>query len=369
MVKKINLFSKNKKSLKAISTVTIVIIVIVVAVVAGIGGFYAYKLTRVSSTSSKVTKIAVLLPYVTNDFGWNQDMAQAVEKLASIYHINYTIDSNLGYSTSIVESALNYYASQGYNIIIAWTVGWQQEILAVAPNFPNVWFVGADLNNFTNPSNGQLEKNVLSININLNYGGYEAGVLAAFLTKTGIIGYQAGYSYPAETEIGYAFLAGARSVNSSIRLVYDFPATWADIEKGYIGAKSLIAAGADVILFRGDGQTLGGEQACAAAGVYAIGDMLDQSPLNPNVIIASNTFNDTYVLQNILVKYMNGTLSSWADQNVNLGPAANTLVIGPMASKLLTPQQMSKLQQVIQGVNNGTIQVPAVSQLPPSGSS
>lgn len=354
---------------KSISATAIVAIILVIIVIAAFAGYYYYSTSTTKKTSSpKTVKIAVLLPYVVNDYGWDQDMYQAIAKIASVYGINYTVDANLGYSTSAVESALEYYASHGYNIVVAWTVGWQQEILTVAPNYPNVWFVGADLTNFTNPSTGQPEKNVLSIAIDLRYGAYEAGVLAAFLTKTGIIGYQAGYSYPQEVEIGYAFLAGAHLVNNSIKLVYDFPGTWADVEKGYIGAKSLIAAGADVILFRGDGQTLGGEQACASAGVYAIGDMMDQSPLNPNYIVASNTFNDTLVLQDILLRYMNNSLSQWADQNVDLGPSVNTLVLGPAAYKLLTSQQLNYLQEIIEGVDNGTISVPLVDQLPPSGS-
>jgi len=352
---------------KSVSSTIIAAIIIIIIIIAGIGGYFYYtSITKPTTRVSHVVKIAVLLPYVTNDFGWNQDMYQAITQIGQVYHINYTVDADLGYSTSAVESALEYYASKGYNIIFAWTVGWQQEVLTVAPNYPNTWFIGADLTNFTNPSTGQPEKNVLSIDIDLTRGAYVAGVLAAFLTKTGIIGYQAGYSYPVENAIGNAFLAGARSVNPNIKLVYDFPGTWADVEKGYIGAQSLIAAGADVILFRGDGQTLGGEQACAAAKVYAIGDMVDQSPLNPNIIIASNVFNDTLVVQSILQRYNNNTLSEWADQNVYI-PGVNFLQLGPMASQLLTPQQLHYVEQIDQGVINGSIQVPYNPVLPPSG--
>jgi len=353
---------------KGISTSIVAIIVIVIIIAAGVAGYYYYSSsTSKKSTTPKILKIAVLLPYVVNDYGWNQDMYQAIAQIASVYKINYTIDANLGYSTSAVTSALEYYASKGYNIIIAWTVGWQQEILSVAPSYPNVWFVGADLTNFTNPSTGKNETNVMSIDIDLTRGAYAAGVLAAYITKTGVIGYQAGYSYPIEEAIGYAFLAGAHSINSSVKLVYDFPGSWSDVEKGYVGAKSLIAAGADVILFRGDGQTLGGEQACAASGVYAIGDMMDQSPLNPNTIIASNVFNDTLVLQTLIQKYNTNTLSTLADKNVYIN-GVNYLQLGPQAYKLLTPQQLSYLNQVIQGTKNGSIVVPLSSQLPPSGS-
>jgi len=351
---------------KSVSSTIIAAIIIIIIIIAGIGGYFYYSSIKSKAPVSHVAKIAVLLPYVINDFGWNQDMYQAITQIGNEFHVNYTVDADLGYSTSAVESALEYYASNGYNIIIAWNVGWQQEILTVAPNYPNTWFIGTDITNFTNPSTGQPEKNVLSIEIDLTRGAYAAGVLAAYLTKTGIIGYQTGFSYPFMEAIGNAFLAGARSVNPNIKLVYDFPGSWADVEKGYIGAQSLIAAGADVILFRGDGQTLGGEQACAAAKVYAIGDMIDQSPLNPNTIIASNLFNDTLVLKSILQRYNNNTLSEWADQNVGI-PGVAYLQLGPMASSLLTPQQLHYVEQIDQGVINGSIKVPYNPVLPPSG--
>jgi basic membrane protein A len=354
---------------KSVSSTIIAAIIVIIIIIAGIGGYLYYtSITKPTTRVSHVAKIAVLLPYVTNDFGWNQDMYQAITQIGQVYHVNYTVDANLGYSTSAVESALEYYASNGYNIIIAWTNSWQQAILTVAPNYPNTWFIDSDLSNFTNPSTGQPEKNVISIatDVPMAYGAYVAGVLAAYLTKTGIIGFQAGYSYPSMNTIGNAFLAGARSVNPNIKLVYDFPGSWGDVEKGYVGAQSLIAAGADVILFRGDGQTLGGEQACAAAGVYAIGDMLNQSSINPNVIVASNMYNDTLVLQSILQRFNNNTLSEWADKNVYI-PGVAFLLLGPKVSSLLTPQQLHYVEQIDQGVINGSIKVPINYTLPPSG--
>jgi len=346
------------------------IIVIVIIVIAGIGG-YAYYLSTSSSKPapppSKTLKIALILPSEANDFGWNQDIASALSQEQSAYGYNFTIDQNVGYTSATVEGAFQYYASQGYNIILAWTVGWQPQVLAVAPNYPNTWFVSTDLSNFSNPNTGQPEPNVLSDNINLTWGGYAAGVLAAYISKTGVIGYQAGYSYPAENQIGYAFMAGARTVNPNIKFVYDFPGTWSDVSAGSVGAQSLISAGADVLLFRGDGQTLGGEQAAASAGVYAIGDMLDQSPLNPDHIVASNTYNDSLAISFLLNHYKAGTMSQLVDTNYNV-PGANTLVLGPAASTLLTAQQLQNLNQIIQGLNNGTIVPPFVSTLPPSGS-
>jgi len=347
------------------------IIVIAIIVIAGVGG-YAYYLSTLAPSKpapppSKTLKIALILPSEANDFGWNQDIASAMSQEQSTYGYNFTIDQNVGYTAATVEAAFQYYASQGYNIILAWTVGWQPQILAVAPNYPNTYFVSTDLSNFSNPNTGQPEPNVLSDNINLTWGGYAAGVLAAYLSKTGVIGYQAGYSYPAENQIGYAFMAGAMTVNPSIKFVYDFPGTWSDVAAGSVGAQSLISAGADVLLFRGDGQTLGGEQAVAAAGDYAIGDMLDQSPLNPDHIVASNFYNDSLALSFLLNHYNAGTMSQLADTNYNV-PGANTLLLGPAASTLLTTQQLQHLNEVIEGLNNGTIVPPFVSTLPPSGS-
>jgi hypothetical protein len=95
--------------------------------------------------------------------------------------------------------------------------------------------------------------------------------------------------------------------------------------------------------------------------------MLDQSPLNPDHIVASNTYNDSLAISFLLNHYKAGTMSQLVDTNYNV-PGANTLVLGPAASTLLTAQQLQNLNQIIQGLNNGTIVPPFVSTLPPSGS-
>jgi len=347
------------------------IIVIAIIVIAGVGG-YAYYLSTLAPSKpapppSKTLKIALILPSEANDFGWNQDIATAFAQDSPIYGYNFTVDQNVGEATTADTAALEYYAGQGYQIVWAAADGWQVPVLTAAAAYPNTYFVCADLTNFTNPSTGALETNVLAIDYNLTYGAYAAGILAAYLSKTGIIGYQAGFSFPSTEQIGYAFMAGARSVNSSIKFVYDFPGTWADVAAGSVGAQSLISAGADVLLFRGDGQTLGGEQAVAAAGYYAIGDMLDQSPLNPDHIVASNTYNDTTALSFVLNHFINGQMSQIVDRDNNV-PNTSSLTLGPAASTLLTTQQLQHLNEVIEGLNNGTIVPPFVSTLPPSGS-
>ncbi len=353
-------------------TSIVAIIVIVIVIIAGVGGYSYYLSTRTTTTPTPTPshhfKIAVILPSESNDFGWNQDMAEAIAQVQPIYGYNFTIDQNVGYSTSAVESAFEYYASNGYNIIVAWTVGWQPQILAVAPNYPKTYFVAPDLSNFSNPNTGANETNIINFDVNLNWGAYAAGILAAMLTKTGVIGYQAGYSYPAEDEIGYAFAAGAKTVNPNIKFVYDFPGTWSDVAAGSVGTKSLIADGADIVLFRGDGQTLGGEQALFAAGDYAIGDMFDQSPLNPSLLVASNTYNDSMVLQFVINHYLTGTMSQIADKVHLTLPQASTLTLGPAVNTLLTPQQLQELKTVIAELKNGTIVPPTNSTLLPSGS-
>ena len=97
---------------RSISTTAIAaIIIVIIIVVAGVAGYYYYMNMQAKKSKPQVVKIAVLLPYVVNDYGWDQDMYQAIAQIASVYHINYTVDQNIGYSTSAVESALEYYAS------------------------------------------------------------------------------------------------------------------------------------------------------------------------------------------------------------------------------------------------------------------
>jgi basic membrane protein A len=102
--------------------------------------------------------------------------------------------------------------------------------------------------------------------------GFIAGVLAASLSETGVIGVVAGREdVPPVVKFVNGYTAGAMSVNPDIRVLSIYNESFVDAAKGASDAAQFIGEGADVIFGAGGQTGSGGIAAAAAAGVWAIG--------------------------------------------------------------------------------------------------
>lgn len=118
--------------------------------------------------------------------------------------------------------------------------------------------------------------NVSSLLFAEDQPAYLAGVMAACMSKTGIIGSVAGYEIPPVVRFVEGFLSGARSVQADIvahkRYIPDFN----DENTGRVVAMDFISKGADVLFCPGGTTGLGGLLAAKEAGIMAIGVDVDQ---------------------------------------------------------------------------------------------
>jgi basic membrane protein A len=145
--------------------------------------------------------------------------------------------------------------------------------------------------------------------------GYLAGIVAASLSKSGIIGAVGGTNVPAVVAYNAGYVQGAQSVNPDIETLYQ--ETNPDPSKGFNDpatgkaiAQQFIGQGADV-LFQVAGLTGQGvlEAACDA-GIYGIGVDVDQVETLPNlskciVTSAEKKLKDT--VQAVVESVANGT--------------------------------------------------------------
>ncbi|MBF8255209.1 MAG: family transporter substrate-binding protein [Anaerolineales bacterium] len=118
--------------------------------------------------------------------------------------------------------------------------------------------------------------------------GYLAGIVAASISETGVIGAVGGTNVPPVVAYNAGYVAGAQSVNPDIVTLYQEtdpnPAVgFNDPAKGKAIAQQFIGEGADV-LFQIAGLTGQGvlEAACDA-GIYGIGVDVDQTETLPNL--------------------------------------------------------------------------------------
>ncbi|HJX24492.1 MAG TPA: BMP family ABC transporter substrate-binding protein [Candidatus Bathyarchaeia archaeon] len=263
-------------------------------------------------TAMTILKIVVLLPGSISDAGWNSAMYVGATALGEeMTQIEVTIDQGLGQVG--IEDTMRDYARDGYKLIFCHSIQYNSQALAVALEYPNTWFIVSGATEYS--------ANVVGLNQPLWEGAFLAGMVAGGVTNSNIIGGVAGFNYPTTAAVPNAFILGAKYINPAITaLPTIFAGVWDDVGKGREAGEALIAQGADFLISRGDGLTLGVIQAASAHSapgtadtVYMVGDIQDQHALASKTIITSNTWLAEPCMKNFVVMYRNGTLTGNRD--------------------------------------------------------
>lgn len=169
----------------------------------------------------------------------------------------------------------------------------------------------------------------------VSYGdSYLSGALAASATATGKVGILMG----ARSEVLDLFLAGymdgARAVNSSIMIDQAYVREHSTdgftdpIEAGRI-AEGMYRNGTDVIYLCAGFSNMGGFDAARnAPGRFIIGTDSDQSPLGPDIVLASAVKRVDRVVYNGIADFLNGSFKG-GNVAAGLKEGANGIVYNP----------------------------------------
>jgi basic membrane lipoprotein Med (substrate-binding protein (PBP1-ABC) superfamily) len=184
------------------------------------------------------------------------------------------VETCFGIDTSFIETASE--ADYAKNIATALEAGPDvvvttgfligTDTLAAAKANTDTKFIGID-----QFDNGGLD-NYIGVQANEDEGGYMAGVLAASLSESGVIGVVAGkQSVPAVVKLVNGYEVGAKSVNPDIRVLSIYNADFNLPQVGASNAQQFIGEGADVIFGAGGKTGSGGVAEATKSGVWGIG--------------------------------------------------------------------------------------------------
>lgn len=191
-------------------------------------------------------------------------------------------DVEPGDPTSI-EPALRAFAQYGYHTTIG--VGFAQGpiLKQVASDYPQLHFVIID-------SVADLP-NVASLLFKEHEGSFLVGMIAAYTSKTGILGFVGGMDIPLIHKFATGYEEGARYVNPKIRVIKNFvgitDAAWNNPGKGRELANAQYEQGADIIFQAAGNSGLGVFDAAEAYGKFAIGVDANQNWIKPGYILTS----------------------------------------------------------------------------------
>jgi basic membrane protein A len=233
---------------------------------------------RTTGTPQGAFKVALLTPGPISDQAWN----------TAAYRGLLRIRDSLGAQISNVETKtpaefdenFRQYGAQGYNLVIANGFEYQDAVQRVAPDYPQTMYVTT--------SGDRTGQNWAGIDFRFEEGAYLAGIIAASVTKSGVIGTIGGTELPPVRRGFAGFAAGAHAVNPRIRILSSYVGNWDDASAAKEQALAQITQGADVVFQNADAAGLGVFQAAKdSKDVWVIGSNSDQNGVAPAVTLAS----------------------------------------------------------------------------------
>lgn len=178
------------------------------------------------------------------------------------------------------ESVIEDMAASGCDIIFTTSFGYMDQTNAVAARYPEVKFEHATGFKREHP-------NVSTYNARFYEGRAVQGLIAGRMTRTNKIGYIASFPIPEVLAGINAYYLNAKRVNPDVELEVVWAFTWFDPEIEREAAKSLIAAGVDVIAAHTDSTATMEEAAKTGGAVIGFGQASDMSDFKPSPRVSS----------------------------------------------------------------------------------
>jgi len=273
---------------------------------------------------------------------------RGAEKAKIQYGIGLTI-SEAG-SDSEAEVLLGQLAeSKRYDIIISVGTSQTSALRKIAVKYPKQKFASVD---------GDIADiaNVSSLLIRDNESSFLAGALAAWVTKTGRIGFIGGRDEPSIQRFLAGYRAGAQSVKSDCQIAVAYAGNWLNDGTTKALALQQISAGADILYGPAGAGSLGVIEAAREKGLWAIGVDADQSPLAPlNVLFSAIKNVDVSVFESIR-SVVEGQFSGGV-QSVGLKEGAVSIKINSALS-VITPVMQANIAELEKKIIAGEIIVP-----------
>ena len=219
-----------------------------------------------TETETKTVKVGLICIGDENDQGYTYNFIRgkeaATEQLAAKgINVDWVVKYNIGENSTCEDANLEL-AEEGCELIINNSFGFEEYMLKVAPDYPEIQFVGC-----TNQGswNDGLE-NTHNAFANIYEGRYLAGVAAGMKLQQlidegtikpeeAVIGYVGAYSFAEVISGMTSYFLGARSVCPSVTMKVQFVGSWSDATEESNAASALCDLGCKLISQHSDNTT------------------------------------------------------------------------------------------------------------------
>lgn len=250
-----------------------------------------------------VFKVAVIMPSATNDLAFSQSMFDALTEIQTemgAENFEFVFADN-SFVVEDAAAAIRDWAGQDFDLIIAHGSQYGASLQEIAPDFPEVSFAWGTAGDTFGLDN------VYAYEAQSDEGGYVLGVLAASMSASDVIG------VVGPLEVGDAklyvdgFKAGVAATNAAAQVNVNYIGSFSDVALATEAANTHVDAGADVLT--GSAQMVVGAVGVAKEnGALWFGTQSSQTSLAPEIVVASQVYDWTVVLNDIIANVKDGTL-------------------------------------------------------------
>lgn len=318
----------------------------------GCGAKPTAQTTPAPTDAPKVEKIriALVLPATVDDLAWGQSMVEglkAVQKTMGEDKVEVAISEKLGNAVD-AGSAIRQYATQGYGIIFAHGSQYQSVLTEITKDFPKTTFAYG--------TGFATQPNVFAYDPQAQEGGYLLGILAAMMSKSGIVGIVGPVESGDAVKYNYGVQQGVLKGKADVKSRIAYTGSFNDIVGAGNLAKTQMSAGAD-ILTGSSQQAVGAMRAVAETqGKYWLSTDMDQSGSAPDHVLAAQVYHWEKIVSKIIDLRKAGTLGG---QVLTLGLADGTIELkynAKLADKI-PAEVKAAVEQAKQDIISGKLKV------------
>jgi len=241
-------------------------------VVAAAAASIAIAAATLAAPAAEKLKVGFVYLGPVGDFGWTyqhevgrQGLVKALgDKIDTTYleNVNEGPDS---------ERSIEQLARTGHKLIFTTSFGYMDPTIKVAAKYPKV--------DFEHATGFKRAANVSTYSGRFYEGRYIQGMIAAKMSKKGVLGYIVSFPIPEVISGINATMLGAQTVNPNIKVKIIWVSTWFDPGKEADAAKALADQGADVLMQHTDSPAA--MQIAAQRGLLAFGQDSDMIKFGP----------------------------------------------------------------------------------------
>ncbi len=234
--------------------------------------------TRAARSSAPVFRVALLTPGPISDHSWNAGAYQGLLRIRD--SLNAQISNVQTDTPAEFEENFRQYGAQGFSLVIGHGFEFQDAAARLAPRYPSTIFVTTS-GNTAGPNLGALQFDFAN-------PSYLAGMIAAGVSRSHIIGVIGGTELPPVQQSFDAFAAGAKRIDPHIKVISSYIGNWDDASAAREQALAQLTQGVDVIFQNADAAGLGIFQAVRQSkGALIFGTNSNQNSIAPTVTLGS----------------------------------------------------------------------------------